>query len=251
MIIGAQLFTVRDSMQTAEGVLETFRKIAAIGYPCVQVSGTNAAAEVIRDAAAQTGLQVVLTHTNPDRILHETQAVIAEHRLFGCDRVGIGYMPDRYARSREGFRSFLADYLPAAKTLKAAGMTLHYHNHAFEFERFGADTGFDILVQESDPALLEFTLDTYWVQVGGKNPVDVIRKLAGRVTAVHFKDLAIVGGQVRMAAVGNGNLDFRAITDACLAAGTEWALIEQDDSYGKDPFDELAISYRNANALLK
>lgn len=251
MIIGAQLFTVRDFMQTPEDVRETFRRIAAIGYPCVQVSGTNASAEVIRDAAAETGLQVVLTHTNADRILHETKAVIAEHRLFGCDRVGIGYMPDRYARSREGFLSFLADYLPAAKTLKEEGMTLHYHNHAFEFERFGEDTGFDILVKESDPELLEFTLDTYWVQVGGKNPVEVISQLPGRVTAVHYKDLAIVGGQVHMAAVGNGNLDFRQITDACLAAGTQWALVEQDEAYGKDPFDELAISYRYATALLK
>lgn len=249
---GAQLYTVRDYIQTPEGVEQTFRKVAEIGYPAVQVSGIGPIEpERLRDIAKEYGLQIVLTHTSPDRIRNETDAVIREHRIFGCSHVGIGSMPASYERSADGYRQFLADFMPAARRLHDEGMKLHYHNHNFEFERYGDKTGMDILIEESDPDLLDFTVDTYWVQAGGCNPVKLLRDLAGRISMVHYKDMKIAGGGQRMAAVGKGNLDFREITDACLAGGCEFALVEQDDTYGADPFEELAASYRYIETLLK
>ena len=94
MKIGAQLFTVRDFTKTLDDFAETLKKIADIGYTTVQVSGTCPfEAEWLRDRLKETGLTCAITHTNPDRVINETEAVIREHDIFGCDYIGIGSLP--------------------------------------------------------------------------------------------------------------------------------------------------------------
>ncbi|MGI6264053.1 MAG: sugar phosphate isomerase/epimerase family protein [Acutalibacteraceae bacterium] len=254
MQIGAQLYTVREFMKTEEGVVDTFRKIREIGFSVVQVSGMSApiSPQRLRQIADDNRLRIVLTHTDQNRIKNDTLAVIREHEAMGCTHIGIGCRDGgQYKETAADYRRMIADFTPAARLMKEHGMALHYHNHNFEFERMdGAKTGFDILTGESDPALWQFTVDTYWVQAGGRDPAATIAALPGRVSAVHIKDMAIVGGGQRFAAVGEGNLDFAAIMDACKRAGVEWALIEQDDCYGEDPFAKLAISLENASRYL-
>ncbi len=253
MIVGAQLYTLRDYVKTEEGVVDTFSRLGKMGFTHVQVSGMQAPISParLREIADDNGLEIVLTHTDPNRIKNDTLGVIRDHEIMGCTHVGIGCRPGDYKDTATDYRRMIEDFTPAARLLAEHGMKLHYHNHSFEFEKMDGDkTGFDILATETDPALWDFTVDTYWVQVGGRNPAAEIEKLSGRVSAVHIKDLAIVGGAQRMAAVGEGNLDFAAIMAACKKAGTRWALIEQDDCYGEDPFEKMGISLRNATRYL-
>lgn len=253
MIVGAQLYTLRNQVTTEEGVIDTFSRLKDMGFTHMQVSGMSAPISParLRELADENSLQIVLTHTDPNRIKNDTAGVIRDHEIMGCTHVGIGCRPGEYKDTAQDYRRMIADFTPAAKLLKEHGMVLHYHNHAFEFERMEGDkTGFDILTTETEPDLWQFTVDTYWVQVGGRDPAKVIEGLAGRVSAVHLKDLTMVSNAQRMAAVGEGNLDFAGIMAACRKAGTEWALIEQDDCYGRDPFNEMAISLRNANRYL-
>ena len=105
----------------------------------------------------------------------------------------------------------------------------------------------DELAKRIPANLMGFTLDTYWIQYGGKNPVKEIKKLAGRLPCVHFKDYAIARGprdpSIRFAPIGSGNLDWDEIIAACKESGVKYALIEQDNSFGADPFECLKISY--------
>ena len=87
---------------------------------------------------------------------------------------------------------------------------------------------------------LGFTLDTYWVQAGGGDPIWWINYLKGRVPCVHLKDMAY--GR-KMMVVGEGNMNFEGILKSCVDAGTEYALVEQDDCNGENPFDCLKRSY--------
>lgn len=253
MVVGAQLYTLRNHIETEEGVIDTFSRLQQMGCRYVQVSGMKApiSPKRLREIADQYEQQIVLTHTDVNRIKNDTLALIEEHKIMGCSHIGIGCRPGDYKDTAEDYRRFIADFTPAAKLMKEHGMVLHYHNHSFEFAKMDGDkTGFDILTTETDPELWHFTLDTYWVQAGGRNPVSEIERLVGRVSAVHLKDMAIVDGGQRFAAVGRGNLDFAAIMDACRKAGTEWALIEQDDCYGADAFEEMAFSLQNAARYL-
>lgn len=245
MKIGAQLFTLRDFAKTAEDRNQTLKKVADIGYKYVQVSGFGDYDPTeIKNSCDEYGLSVELTHYNFDKIINDTSETIRAHEIMGCKRIGIGSMPSDYRKTGlEGVRQFLKDIEKPAKMMKEKGMQFEYHNHGFEFEKFDGKTMFDVLVDEIDPVLLKFVLDTYWVQFGGKNPEKLIRELKGRIDVCHFKDMRMREQEQRFAAIGDGNLDWDAIFKACEETGIEFAMIEQDNTYDECPFDELKRSF--------
>jgi sugar phosphate isomerase/epimerase len=204
----------------------------------------------LREIADENGLSIIVTHTPPDRILEDTDAVIREHQIMGCKHVGIGMMPAKYRDSGvEGVRAFLAEFEPAAQRLANQGLKLHYHNHGFEFERHQGATWLEIMAEETDPARWGFIVDVFWVQYAGFSPARALEMLRGRIDVCHLKDMEIVNvgpkAEQRMAPVMAGNLDWPSILKACEDTGIPYAMIEQDDAYGRDPFDELRISYNN------
>ncbi len=250
MKIGAQGYTVRGYAQNENDLRETARKLREIGFKTLQVSAFGPIdPKAIREICDGNGLEIIVTHTNPDRILGDTENVIREHEILGCRNVGIGMMPEKYRGSLEGVRTFLAEYDEAAKKLQAAGMKLHYHNHAFEYEKIGGKCLVDHMREETDPERWGFILDVYWTQFGGRDPAEEILNFAGRIDVLHLKDAKMAGFDRRFAAVGDGNINFEAILQAAADTGVPCAMIEQDDCYGKSPFDELALSAKNLLAL--
>lgn len=243
--IGAQLYTVREHMQTIEGFDETCKKIKEIGYQLVQISGTPLKADEMRCVLEQYGLQVVTSHRGFDGFLENLDEIIDYNRTLGCTLCGIGSMPWGIRGNPEEINQFIKDADRVSKELKNAGMQFGYHHHAFEFARLGGARVMDRLIAETDPDAFHFIVDTYWLQVGGVNPADFIRNLGDRAEAIHFKDLSINPEKdfaQEMAEVGEGNLDWDSIIAACEAAGAKWALVEQDTCKG-DPFEDLKKSY--------
>ncbi len=242
--IGAQLFTVRDFMQTPEAVRETFRKIRETGFDTVQVSGIGPIQpEQLRDYAQENQLHICLTHIPYERLDQDLDRVIAEHKVYGCEIIGLGAMPSEFRGSQEGFEQFILWAKRVTQKVREAGLDFSYHHHRFEFERFAnGRLGIDMLIEEVPEMLL--TLDTYWVQAGGANPVDYIQKTAGRVHVLHLKDMRIVQDEQQFAEIGEGNIDFSAVFAAAEKCGTRIAVIEQDQCYGRSPFDSLQHSLR-------
>ncbi len=252
MIVGAQLYTVREYTKTLDAFAETLKKVADIGYTVVQVSATCPFdPEWLRDRLKENGLSCVITHTAPARIQDETDAVMREHRIFGCDYIGIGMAPG----GMEGYEDFVRAFKPAAQKIADAGLHLAYHNHNIEFARTGKgkEIYLERLISDFTPRELAVTFDTYWAQAGGADPAYWLRRLKGRVYNIHLKDMAFALGNglsgMRMAAVGEGNMNFEAILQSAGDAGTQYALVEQDDCYGEDPFACLKKSYENLHAM--
>ena len=247
MKIGAQLYTIRDFTQTADDFAASMKKIADIGYKYVQVSAIGPIpARCVADICTANGLEIVVTHTNLIKIRDEIDAVIEDHRIMGAKYVGIGSMPGEYSRNAEGVRRFISAYTPAALALEQAGMRLMYHNHDFEFEKYGEKRMIEYLMEEFPQ--LGFILDTYWVQAAGGDPADWVVKLKGKIPVIHFKDMSWKNG-MRMTEVMEGNLNWPAIFDACAKAEVQYAMVEQDDS--KNPFDSLRISFDNLKEALQ
>jgi len=249
-VVGAQLYTVREFTKDIQGVAESMKKVADIGYTTVQISGFGPVdpKEVAR-IAEDNGLAIVSTHTSWDRFLNDLDAVIEEHLLYKCPHPAIGGLPGEY-RSADGVKRFLDELAPIAEKLAQAGMDFSYHNHSHEFAKYGDKTMMDVLYEESSPEVLKFEIDVYWVQHGGADPAAWVRKCAGREPLIHLKDMAITPErEQRYAEIGEGNLNWPAILAAAREGGVEWYLVEQDLSYGRDPFESLAISYRNLKAM--
>ncbi|MFR8087445.1 MAG: sugar phosphate isomerase/epimerase family protein [Lachnospirales bacterium] len=250
MSLGAQLYTVREFTKTPEGIEKTLRRIKQMGFKTIQISAFGPVdPKLLADWIHELDLYVCVTHNPFDRLKNDLSALIAEHRLMGCDTIGLGAMPGEYRGSgEEGFLQFIKDITPIAHVIHEEGLQFAYHNHNFEFARFDDHTGMDLLFEATNPEEFHFILDTYWLQMGGVNPPDYIRRAAGRMKVCHFKDFAVDGFTPRFAEVGEGNLNLNACYRACKEAGVQDIVIEQDVCPG-DPFDSLAISFRNLKQL--
>ena len=250
-IVGAQLFTVREYTKTIESVAETLKKVADIGYTAIQISafGPVDPADVAR-IVQDNALTVASTHMGWDRFRNDLDGVIETHKLWGCTHPAIGGLPGEY-RSREGIRRFLDELGPVAERLAAEGMDFSYHNHNHELSKFDCEkTWLQTLYDQAPPERLKAEIDTYWIQAGGGDPAWWLRHCAGREPVIHLKDMCVSPErEVRMAEIGEGNLNWPAILEAAEAGGVEHYLVEQDQTYGRDPFESLAISLRNLRAM--
>jgi sugar phosphate isomerase/epimerase len=251
--IAAQMFTVREFCKTPEAIHESLKKIKEAGYEAVQVSGIGPIGhQEMKDMADEFGLTICATHISFDRLKEDTDDVIRQHKLWDCKYVGVGSMPRPYQGDKDGYISFAKEASKYARILKDNGLQFIYHNHSFEFQKFDGVTGMDILLQESDPDVFDFEIDTYWVQHGGADPIEWINKVSGRMDVVHFKDMVIdvIDNERKqiMAEIGEGNLNWKGITEACAKTGVIWACVEQDRCQ-RDPFESLAISRRNLNNM--
>ena len=257
--VAAQLFTVREFTRTRAGLARSMEQIARIGYPAVQVSSIGPIADAdVKRIADDNGLIICNTHIAFDQLLNDLDAVVRQHQLWECRHVAIGSMPEPYRSSEDGFRRFAAIASDIGEKLAGAGLSFSYHNHSFEFVKFGGRSGLQILFDEADPRYLQAELDTYWIQHGGADSVAWIDQLAGRMPVIHLKDMVVLPldeaapagerPQPTMAEVGEGNMNFAGILEACLRAGVEWYAVEQDICL-RDPFESLAISYRNLSSM--
>lgn len=251
MIIAAQLYTLRDFLKTEEDIAASLQKVKDIGYNAVQVSGLGPIGnEALKAITDRIGLHICATHIPFANIADKLDEVIAQHKLWNCKYVGIGGLPNEYRTSAEGYSTFAKIASEAARKLKAAGLQFIYHNHAFEFAKYDGKAGMEILFDESDSDAFGFELDVHWVHAGGADAVDWIRKVNGRMQVVHLKDFVVSPASERkFAEIGEGNMNFRAILQACEETGVEFGAVEQDNCYGRDPFESLAISARNLKAL--
>ncbi len=241
--IALQLYTLRDYLKTPTDIRATLKKVKAIGYPAVQVSGLGPIPEAeLLEILQGEGLVLCATHEPGDEIRKKPEAVIERLRKLGCRYTAYPYPAGVDWSKPEDVESLVADLDRAGRLLREAGQVLTYHNHAVELTPFQGATALDYIYGQSDPQNLQGEIDTYWIQHGGADPVAWCRKLKGRLPLLHLKDYTVqTDGQPTFASIGAGNLDWRAIIQAADEAGCQWFIVEQDTTPG-DPFEAVQAS---------
>lgn len=243
--IALQLYTMREHLKTEDDVRSTLKRVAAIGYRAVQISGLSAPiseAEIVAICDGE-GLTICSTHEPSAKILDEPEAVCERLKKLGCNHTAYPW-PHLPLDSADDAKAMAAALAKAGEVFAANDLILSYHNHAIEFRKFGGETVLDIIYANTTAAQLEAELDLYWVQQGGGNPASWIRKLAGRQSVVHMKDYGVPAGQNQGAfcEVGNGNLEWDTLIPLLDETGTKWFAVEQDQCPG-DAFESIAISF--------
>ena len=241
LILGAQMYTVRNFTNTKEELDATFGRIADIGYGYIQLSGLKFNdAEAVAGLLSKHGLRAPLTHTSADRIIGDTDRVIEEHDIMGCSVVGLGSIPRKYWDEGD-IDGFIRDFTPAMEKITAAGKTFAFHNHFMEFTRYKGEKVLDYMLKACG-GLLSVIFDTYWAQYAGVDPALYIRENAKAIAALHLKDMQIKDGKPDFADVLSGNMNFDAITEAAKLTGG-LCFVEHDNS--EHPFDSLKTSFDN------
>ncbi len=253
MKLGAQLFTLREQLKTEEDIRIGLKKVAEIGYKTVQVSNVGPIdPKILKDICDENSLEIILTHTKPDRLLNELDDVIKEHDIYNCKYIGIGSMPVAY-RNEEGLQKFIDDFTPVIDKISAAGKKFMYHHHSFEFHRMNdGKLLFDHLLEAFPAEKFGIILDTYWIQHAGLEICSMIDKLKGRLECVHLKDMYLpeFNNEHTFASIGDGNIDFVPVIKAFERNDTQYMFVEQDQTPGC-PFEALKRSYDYIQTIFK
>ena len=196
----------------------------------VQISGIgkDVTAQEQKESLDRYGMRVCVTHQSYDRILYDLPALIELHQTIGCDALGLGCAPKTARGTLKNIRAFIREMENAAKQLREYGITFHYHNHDFEFDKLRRcdRTMMDVLLAESDPSLFHLIPDVAWMHY------------AARIKVVHFKDYdGKKLGRPRFVSLGQGVVPLEACFTVCREAELPYIVYEQDDNWtNDDPF---------------
>lgn len=250
--IGVQLFTLREYIQNYEDTEKLFAFLQRLGADVIQISGIGPIEpEKVAFLVNKYRMDVCVTHKDFNRMLNDLDNLIAEHKMMGCDCIGIGSMPSESRKSAESVREFIKQANEIGKKMRAQGVQFAYHNHAFEFEKFGDKTVMDMLIEETDPEYVHFIPDIYWIQVGGENPAEYIKLLKGRVKVCHFKDGEIESDCPMITELGVGEVDLDACFKACMELDIPYIVYEQDNNFDEDALKSTEVSFKYLQDLVK
>lgn len=242
--VAAQLYTIREHIQKPEDIKTSLKKVRAIGYEAVQVSGMGPISEeeLVKICEGE-GLVICATHENPQTILAEPQRIVERLNKLKCRFTAYPNPGGITLNSLEDVKQLAQKLNNAGKALSEAGKVLTYHNHHMEFRRFSGQLTLDVIYNDTDPRYLQGEIDTYWVQYGGGDPVGWCKRLKQRLPLLHMKDYMITPeNKPTFTEIGNGNLDWKAMVPAAEESGCQWFIIEQDTTPG-DPFESLKKSF--------
>jgi sugar phosphate isomerase/epimerase len=252
--IGIQLYTLRKPI--SKDLPATIKEVAKAGYRQVEPYGfpSPQAVEMIK-RARQNGMKVNSSHFDWNAVLHpERKGVPSFEKILDLARelelshLVVPYLAESDRENLDGYRKVAELLNLAAEKATDAKIQLAYHNHAFEFKPMEkSQSGYDILVENFSPQMA-FELDVFWVKLGGVDPVRMIKKLAGRVSQLHLKDLKKKSAVPNFGKVspdtfdeiGDGMIKMEPIMNIAQKTGVQHCHVEQDQS--PDPLDSIRKS---------
>ena len=264
MKLAIQLYSVRDEME--KDFFGTLKKVKEMGYDGCEFAGLYGNdPQKIKEECQKLDLIPISAHVAYQDIIPDIEKAVNTYKTIGCKYMVIPYLPEDLRYGKEKYPQIVADMKVIGKACKNNGITLLYHNHDFEFEKTeNGEYVLDALYNEIPADILQTELDTCWVNVGGENPSEYVRKYTGRAPVVHLKDFdgeknenmyELIGIESEKKEVkatfefrplGYGKQNIQSIVDAARDAGADWLVAEMDSpSMGLTPMEcmQKSIDY--------
>lgn len=251
--VGVQLYTVRDQAEKDLGAV--LAHISMIGYKEVETYWNvyTHPAKQLRTMIADNGLSVPSGHFNYDGL----DSKLDYAKELGVEYVVCPMLPKSMWTSADGFKTAAEQFNKWGEKVHSMGMQFGFHNHNYEFQKFGNTTGFDILTTTADPKLVCLEMDCYWITQAGQDPVAMLKKYGSRIQLLHLKDRQagfpttqmLSPDAEHMTEVGSGTINWKAVIETGQQTGVKHFFVERDN--GSTPaFESLRISYDYLNKLM-
>lgn len=222
--IGIQLYTLRREM--AADFEGTLARVAELGFREMEFAGFfNRSAGDVRRVLDRNGLTSPASHIQLGAVRTSLAREIEFAAELGQTYIVVPSLPDN-ERSLDDYKRHAQTLNEAGEACRSAGLRMGYHNHNYEFEQTAGQVHYDVLLNETDPGLVDFELDLFWITVAGGDPVAYFNSHPGRFTMLHVKDRDTHG---RMADVGRGTIDFVGLFSHADTAGFRHYFVEHDN----------------------
>lgn len=242
--LGIQLYTVRSAMgQDFDG---TLARIAGLGYSEVEFAGYfDRTPAQVRAALDRNHLTAPSAHVPVDALTTQWQKAVADAKVIGHRWLVVPWLPEPL-RTKDYFQRLPDTLNTLGRQAQADGLRVAYHNHDFELKSVDGLLPLEHLLKNTDPALVDFEMDVYWVTFAGGDPLDWFARHPGRFKMLHLKDAA--GPPARaMTPVGQGTIDWGRVLARRAQAGVAHVFVEHDNA--TDPFASARASHDYLAAL--
>lgn len=233
MKIGIQVSSVRPLLKSPEQVRVAFAKMAALGCGAVQLQWIDPSVSIpcIAGAMGELGLKSLGTQDFYDAVCAGFEYYVNLNTATGGKYLTVSRIPERL-KSREGLDAFVGELRAMQKRLDPLGQKLLLHPVTADFN---AVPGMDAVAYllEAMPEL-SLCLDGFHLNRCCGDMPGFIRRYAGRIPLIHFKDAR----QGRLVPAGSGEVNWTGVIQACLDAGVEYGLAEQE-TWDSDPYECL------------
>ncbi|SHM98505.1 sugar phosphate isomerase/epimerase family protein [Mucilaginibacter sp. OK098] len=255
---GLQLFSLRE--QLPKDVKGVIAKVAAAGYKQVETFGYSKengfwglSAVEFKKLLRSNGLTTPSGHYGMDAFfksgeINTIDNVIEAAKILEQDYVVIPYISPNLRQNANDIKSLVNWVNVAAKRVQNSGLKLSYHNHNFEFEPVDGLMIMDVLLKNTDPDLVDFEMDVYWVIRAGNDPVQWLENYPGRFKLIHVKDMDKADPKLNTEA-GSGSIDFKKIFKAAKSEGVKYYIVEQEN-FKMDPYASIAQSNKYLRDIL-
>ena len=250
--VGIQLYTVRDLMKADfEG---TLAKVAQTGYREVEFAGYfGRTPEQVRAVLDKNGLAAPSTHVGYEQTGDDWDATLHTAKAMGHQYVVCAYIGEDARKTADDWMHICERFNKAGQAAQAAGLQFAYHNHNFEFAPLAdGRRGYDILLANTDPKMVQLEVDLFWITFAGADPVAYFAKYPGRFPLVHVKDMKpkpapdVTPDKV-MVDVGKGSIDWKGIFSHSSQAGIQHYFVEHDQP--PQPLVDIKASFDYLNGL--
>jgi sugar phosphate isomerase/epimerase len=235
--VGLQLYSLRQLFP--KDVPGTLAKIRELGFREIEGGGDYGLGVAgFRAALQKAGLTLTSALFGYEDWGKDTAASVRKAAEFGARYTGCAWIPHQGETfTREDALRAAADFNKWGQATKAAGIRFVYHLHGYEFEPSPEGTLFDTLAKETDPGLVAFEADIFWVRRGGVDPVALFERYPGRIPLTHLKDIA-KGTEIckpngrapdeTSVPLGEGMIDWPSVLRAAQKAGVERHYLEDE-----------------------
>jgi sugar phosphate isomerase/epimerase len=249
--VGLQLYSLRDII--GKDVTGIIRKVAAIGYKEVETYGYSLKdkfwgldAKAFSELLKENGLTAPSGHYDMSTFFagktDAFKSYIEATQITGGEYVIIPWLDSPIRKTADDFKKIADQLNQAGSMCKEAGLKLAYHNHDFEFKKFGNTTGYEIMLSGTDKKLVDFELDLYWAVRSKADPISLFKKYPGRFKLWHIKDIDKTNPAVNTE-VGQGAVDFKSIFAEQKMAGVKHFFVEHEFNYKPDELGSIKTSF--------
>jgi len=185
--LGIEAYTFRNGF--SKNLTATLDTIKMMGFTEMEGGGYRISPAEFKKLCDARGISIISTGVGYDQLVNSPDSLAYQAKVLGSSYLMCAWIPHSGLFNLENAKKAVEDFNRVGKILKQRGLVFCYHAHGYEFQPYENGTLLDYIIKNTDPQYVSFEMDIFWIQFGGGDPVNLLKKYGNRWKLMHLKDL--------------------------------------------------------------